>query len=210
MEDHNIIKDLPTDLLCGILTLSMPRQLIYKQAGKSIILEVPNLTGKSGGKPQITIDFDEFERLTYIGCEEQEIADYFAISRTHLKNLLAEHYGEPYMTILERQKSRFRQRLRDILVKQAEMHNSNVIIFLAKNYLGMVDVQKTDVSVDYYSKALEFLKELKELREVPALKELPEAKPAIDVSHNNACATLKAEGEPIVAEFRVIAEPNGT
>lgn len=75
---------------------------------------------------------DEVYRLAKYGCDLQEIADWFAISRETLKYNFQEY--------INKGRSELKQRLRRAMIQNAcNNNNAAVQIFLAKNLLGMSD-----------------------------------------------------------------------
>jgi hypothetical protein len=75
---------------------------------------------------------DEVYRLASFGCDLQEIADWFQISRETLK------YN--FQDYINKGKSELNQRLRRAMIQNAcNNNNAAVQIFLAKNLLGYSD-----------------------------------------------------------------------
>jgi hypothetical protein len=75
---------------------------------------------------------DEVYRLASFGCDLQEIADWFQISRETLK------YN--FQDYINKGRSELNQRLRRAMIQNAcNNNNAAVQIFLAKNLLGMSD-----------------------------------------------------------------------
>ena len=99
--------------------------------------------GKNGGRPKIEIDWKQFEAYCAIQCTLREIADYFNCSEKTIERKVNEHYGCPFVDIFKRKRQKGLMSLRANLFKLAEKQG-NVAIFLAKNWLGMVD--KTEIA----------------------------------------------------------------
>ena len=75
---------------------------------------------------------DEVYKLASFGCDIQEIADWFQISRETLK------YN--FQDYINKGKSELNQKLRRAMIQNAcQNNNAAVQIFLAKNLLGMSD-----------------------------------------------------------------------
>lgn len=75
---------------------------------------------------------DEVYKLASFGCDLQEIADWFDISRETLKYNFQEY--------INKGKSELKQRLRRAMIQNAVSNNNAAVqIFLAKNLLGMSD-----------------------------------------------------------------------
>jgi len=98
-----------------------------------------NGTGYNGnGRPKINIDWKQFEAYCAVQCTLREIADYFDCSEKTIERKVKEQYGCPFASIFKRKRQKGLMSLRANLFKLAEKQG-NVAIFLAKNWLGMVD-----------------------------------------------------------------------
>lgn len=75
---------------------------------------------------------DEVEKLSAIGCTDREIAAFFGIKEDTLRRNFAEQITKGR----EFQKTRLRMNM----FKAADNLNPAILIFLAKNILGMSDV----------------------------------------------------------------------
>lgn len=102
-----------------------------------------NGNGKNGGRPKKPIDWKEAEKLCALQCSELEIADWFHVSVDTLARRLKEEknasFAEFFTLHRVQGKIAVRRNLFTLSGKQG-----HVAIFLAKNWLGMVD--KTEIS----------------------------------------------------------------
>jgi len=94
-----------------------------------------------GGRHKIIIDWKQFEAYCAIQCTLREIADYFNCSQMTIERKVKEHYGCGFVDIFKRKRQKGLMSLRANLFKLSEKQG-NVAIFLAKNWLGMVDKQE--------------------------------------------------------------------
>jgi len=97
----------------------------------------------NGGRPKINIDWKQFEAYCAIQCTLREIADYFNCSQMTIERKVKEHYKCGFVDIFKRKRQKGLMSLRANLFKLSEKQG-NVAIFLAKNWLGMVD--KTEIA----------------------------------------------------------------
>ena len=102
-----------------------------------------NGNGHYGGRPKINIDWKQFEAYCAVQCTLREIADYFNCSEDTIERKVKEHYGCGFADAFKRKRQKGLMSLRANLFKLAEKQG-NVAIFLAKNWLGMVD--KTEIA----------------------------------------------------------------
>ena len=97
----------------------------------------------NGGRRKINIDWKQFEAYCAVQCTLREIADYFNCSEDTVERRVREHYNCGFAEIFKRKRQKGLMSLRANLFKLAEKQG-NVAIFLAKNWLGMVD--KTEIA----------------------------------------------------------------
>ena len=95
---------------------------------------------KGAGRPKIIVDIEILKNLASIGCPDYEIASVLNVSARTLKR----NYAEIIDQYKEKGKASLRKKMWDKAVKK---DNTNMQIFLSKNYLGMSDkVQQTNVT----------------------------------------------------------------
>jgi len=97
----------------------------------------------NGGRPKKPIDWKEAEKLCSLQCSELEIADWFHVSVDTLARRLKEEHGVSFAEYFTKKRVGGKIALRRNLFKLSEKHPA-AAIFLAKNWLGMVD--KTEIS----------------------------------------------------------------
>ncbi len=91
-----------------------------------------------GGQKKIELDWKRFETYCAMQCTQREIADYFNCSEDTIARKVKEHYGSGFAETFKRKRQVGLMSLRRNLFKLSERKGS-VAIFLAKNWLGMVD-----------------------------------------------------------------------
>lgn len=95
---------------------------------------------KALGRPRINIDLDIVGNLASIGCTQEEIASVVGVSARTLQR----NYAEIIDRFKNKGKASLRKKMWDKAVKK---DNTNMQIFLSKNYLGMSDkVQQTNIT----------------------------------------------------------------
>jgi len=99
----------------------------------------------NGGRPKIDIDWKQFEAYCALQCTLREIADYFNCSQMTIERKVKEHYNCCFVDIFKRKRQKGLMSLRANLFKMSEKQPS-VLIFLAKNWLGMSDKQEIEHS----------------------------------------------------------------
>jgi hypothetical protein len=88
------------------------------------------------GRPKKELDADQLQGLAAIGATQREIASYFGVSAKTVERRLQE---PDYQSAYDQGEGEFKVSLRRLMFKRAEEGNAAVLIFLAKNYLGMAD-----------------------------------------------------------------------
>lgn len=111
-----------------------------------------NHTNNRGHRKKIEIDFKELERLCYMQCTEQEMAQWFHCSIDTIALRIREKFGISYPEYFEKHRVGGLISLRRNMFKMSENH-PNMAIFLAKNWLGMADKQEIEHSGNISNKA---------------------------------------------------------
>ena len=97
----------------------------------------------NGGRPKKPIDWKEAEKLCALQCSELEIADWFHVSVDTLARRLREEKSASFAEFFTLHRVQGKIALRRNLFKLSEKY-PQAAIFLAKNWLGMVE--KTEIS----------------------------------------------------------------
>ena len=92
---------------------------------------------KGAGRPKIIVDIEILKNLASIGCPDYEIASVLNVSARTLKR----NYAEIIDQFREKGKASLRKKMWDKAVKK---DNTNMQIWLSKNYLGMKDRTQTE------------------------------------------------------------------
>jgi hypothetical protein len=95
----------------------------------------------------IEISKDDFEELCKQHNTEIDIADSFDVSPITIRRWCKRTYGKTFENVYKGFQGRGRCSLRKLLWEAAERGNTAVLIFLAKNELGMSD-KNPDTSYD--------------------------------------------------------------
>ena len=96
-------------------------------------------------RQKIEIDWKQFEGYCAIQCTLREIADYFNCSEMTIERKVKEHYNCGFVDIFKRKRQKGLMSLRANLFEMSKKQPS-VLIFLAKNWLGMSDKQEIEHS----------------------------------------------------------------
>ena len=96
---------------------------------------------KGAGRPKIVVDLEILKNLASIGCPDYEIASVLNISARTLKR----NYADIIEQYREKGKASLRKKMWDKAVKK---DNTNMQIWLSKNYLGMKDRTQTESIVE--------------------------------------------------------------
>lgn len=102
-----------------------------------------NHTNNRGHRRKIEIDFKELERLCYMQCSEQEVAQWFHCSIDTIASRIREKFGISFPEYFEKHRVGGLISLRRNMFKMSEQHPS-MAIFLAKNWLGMKDSHEVE------------------------------------------------------------------
>ena len=93
-----------------------------------------------------TIDSKAFEGLCRIQCTLDEMCAFLECDNKTLENWCKREYGMKFSEIFTRKKSTGHISLRRTLYRKGvEEGDSRILIFLAKNWLGMSDKQKVEL-----------------------------------------------------------------
>ena len=92
---------------------------------------------KGAGRPRIVIDIEILKNLASIGCPDYEIASVLNVSAKTLRR----NYADIIDQSKEKGKASLRKKMWDKAVKK---DNTNMQIWLSKNYLGMKDRTQTE------------------------------------------------------------------
>lgn len=97
-------------------------------------------------RPRKEITQDEFEKLCFLRCTQQEIMSWFGIdTKDTLNNRIRDIYGEEhcFSTIYEQKAQGGRLAIRRKQFQVAESGNVSMLIWLGKNWLGQSDQLET-------------------------------------------------------------------
>ena len=93
-----------------------------------------------GGRPKFIIDWDIFDNLCFIQCTLKEITQVLRCSEDTIENKVKQEKKVGFSEYYQQKKGLGKLHLRRLMMRQAEK-NPAIVIFMAKNHLGMRDVQ---------------------------------------------------------------------
>ena len=99
----------------------------------------------NGGRPKKPIDWKEAEKLCALQCSEQEIADWFHLTVETLARRLRDEKGMSFHEFFTLHRVQGKISLRRNLFRLSAV-NASAAIFLAKNWLGMVDKVEQEIT----------------------------------------------------------------
>jgi len=91
------------------------------------------------GRPKKPINWIEFEKLCQMQCTEIEVAAWFNCSIDTIHRAVKFKYKRTFAEVFVEKKQFGRISLRRTMLQKANDGNPALLIFLAKNYLGMAD-----------------------------------------------------------------------
>lgn len=95
------------------------------------------------GRPRKNINKEEFEGLLEIQCTLEEVTSYFSFrlagcSMDTIERWCKREYGQSFAEIAEKRRNEGKISIRREMFRMMQK-NASVLIFMAKNYLGMSD-----------------------------------------------------------------------
>ncbi len=97
---------------------------------------------------RVIINWQQVEALCQIMCTADEVAHIMGCTRRTLQVRCQKEQHMNWEKYFEKYSAGGRMSIRRDLFSESKEHNVAASIFLAKNYLGMGDVQKIDVTVN--------------------------------------------------------------
>ena len=109
-----------------------------------------NMTAKKngknkGGRPKFIIDWDIFDNLCFIQCTLKEITQVLRCSEDTIERRVKQEKGMSFADYYAQKKGLGKLHLRRLMMRQAEK-NPAIVIFMAKNHLGMRDVADIEIT----------------------------------------------------------------
>ena len=87
---------------------------------------------------------EEFEKLCGLHCTEQEIADFFGVSKDTIDRWVKQTYKTTFAAIYREKRSLGKISLRRSQWKTAQEGNVTMQIWLGKQYLDQTDVERSE------------------------------------------------------------------
>jgi len=100
----------------------------------------------TGGRKKKIIDWDKAAKLAEILCPHTEIAYVLGVHYDTLNNACKRELGITFSEFMDKNRGTGKVKLRQKLNREAQAGNTAVMIFLAKNWLGMSDRQQVEHS----------------------------------------------------------------
>ncbi|MFA4972858.1 MAG: hypothetical protein WC683_09610 [bacterium] len=97
-----------------------------------------------GGRPPITIRWDEFEKLCAMQCTEEEIASWFGCSVDTVERRCKEKYKACFAEVFAEKRGAGKVSLRRAQWQVGVKGNVTMLIWLGKQYLGQKDRQEIE------------------------------------------------------------------
>lgn len=94
---------------------------------------------KKMGRPKVSVDWDEFEKLCAMQCTLKEIATWFNCSESTLVRRCKEEKKTTFEGYYKKHSEAGRISLRRAQLQYAMKGNASLLIFLGKQYLGQRD-----------------------------------------------------------------------
>ena len=91
------------------------------------------------GRPIVKINWEEFDKLCEIQCSKESIAHFFGCSVRTIERAVKREKGITFDDYFAQKRERGRMALRQKLFELALQGKVPILIFLAKNWLGMSD-----------------------------------------------------------------------
>lgn len=104
------------------------------------------MANKKKGRPIIDIDKNQFEKLCFLQCTEEEIAGFFDCSIDTINNYCKRTYDMTFSDVYKKKSSKGKISLRRSQFKIAEK-NATMAIWLGKQYLGQIDAIENNVDI---------------------------------------------------------------
>ena len=98
-----------------------------------------------GGRPKFIIDWDIFDNLCFIQCTLKEICQVLRCSEDTIERRVKQEKGMSFAEYYQQKKGLGKLHLRRLMMRQAEK-NPAIVIFMAKNHLGMSDRQDIEIT----------------------------------------------------------------
>lgn len=114
---------------------------------------------KKMGRPEIPIKKEDFEKLCYLQCTEEEIAGFYDCSIDTINNWCKKTYGETFSDTYKKKSAKGKMSLRRTQWRLAEK-NTTMAIWLGKQYLNQKDNFADEISFTDVNKGILNLAEL--------------------------------------------------
>jgi len=101
------------------------------------------------GRPEIEIDWDQFEKLCQLHCTLNEIAGFFGCSHDTIERKVKERYGKTFAYVWDEKSATGKVSIRRKQFEMALKGNVNMLRWLGQNILNQTDKveQKTQIEV---------------------------------------------------------------
>ena len=120
---------------------------------------------KTGGRPRLEIDQEQFEELCSMQCTLTEIAGWFRCSEDTIERWCKRTYRARFAEVFKQKRQIGFVSLRRRSFQMAMEGNTAMMIFLLKNHLHMTDTVKVDVPDETLEKAAILLQDVESVIE---------------------------------------------
>ena len=101
-----------------------------------------------GGRPTISVNWEEVNRLCAIQCTAEEIASVLAISVDTLSRRCVTDHKISFAEYIKKNSGEGKTSLRRAQFRLALNGNATMLVWLGKQYLGQTDKQEVTSSID--------------------------------------------------------------
>jgi hypothetical protein len=91
------------------------------------------------GRPEIEIDWDQFEKLCQLHCTLNEIAGFFSCSHDTIERKVKERYGKTFAYVWDEKSAAGKVSIRRKQFEMALKGNVNMLRWLGQNILNQTD-----------------------------------------------------------------------
>jgi hypothetical protein len=96
-----------------------------------------------GGRPQKTIDWEEFDKLCQLQCTKKEMASFLEVDENTIDAILLREKGVSFSVYFEQKAAGGKRSLRRRQFQAAEEGSPAMLIWLGKQWLGQTDKVET-------------------------------------------------------------------
>jgi len=104
--------------------------------------------GKKGGRPEVSIDWGEFEKLCQMHCTLEELAGWFGCHANTIEVAVKREHGIGFREYLGQKAGVGKVSLRRAQWQKALAGDKTMLIWMGKQHLGQLDKSRFDLKHD--------------------------------------------------------------